>query len=165
VRGWRPTPLRGLDEIDRSVVIAVVAVRMMQAPPHDVVNVVAMWHGLMTAARPMQMTLAVAGVGRIVTPLPMGVVYGQGVLVIVGGTPDRVRMVKVSVVQVVHMALMTNGLMPTAGAMLMIMVWMSLACVAHEVGSCCDTRRTRMIDESGIGGGPYWWIQGEGSDC
>ena len=114
------------DDVERAVVVAVPLVRAMQVPVHEVIDVVSVRYRLVPAARPVH-------VGRVVPPAcvtgrargRMGFVHLDPVLVEVA----VVRMVKVPVVQIVHVALVLDRNVPAALAVLVIVL---VGLVAHD---------------------------------
>ncbi len=108
---------------DGAVIIAVPVVRVMQMPTHQVVDVAAVRDWLMPAVgavhvRGVVLVTVVLGcaVGRVLRP------DLKGVLVYV----VAVRMVQMSVVQVVDVALVPQGDMAAPGAVLMFVAGMDL---------------------------------------
>ena len=98
------------------MVVAVVLVRVVQAPVDEVVGVIVVRDGLVPAAG----TVGVAGgiVGGVGVPVGMFAVDCDGVLVDV----VVVRMVEVPVVQVVDVPVVSHGGVATAGTMLMVVL-------------------------------------------
>jgi hypothetical protein len=111
------------------MVIAVVSVGMVEVAIDQVVDVVAVRNRRMAAVGSVHMAFLVPAA-----------VMGRGAAIGVGGIDlenvliDVVRMwmMQVSVVQVVHMTLVLNGQVATAGSMLVVVVRVNLA-VAHGV--------------------------------
>jgi hypothetical protein len=101
------------------MVVAVVLVGVVQVARDEVVHVVAVRHGFVTATRRMFVVWLVpaAAVLRGAAVRVVGV-DGDGVLVDVA----LVRMVQVAVVQVVHVAVVQDRHVPAAGAVLVRMV-------------------------------------------
>ena len=120
--GWR------LGYLQLAVVVAVAAVRMMQVPVHEVIDVVAMRDRFMAATGAVDMRSIVAGAGR-------GVAVGirradfDDVLIDVPG----VRVVQMPVVQVIDVPVMFDRGVAAAGAVFVVVVGMNLA-VAHMGG-------------------------------
>jgi hypothetical protein len=106
------------------MVIAVVAVWVVQVAIHEVIHMVAMGHGFVAATFTMNMALLVPAAG-VLRRAAYGVCgsYVQGVLVGVA----LMRMVQVAIVQVVHMVAMLNGRVTTACAVLVAVVVVLLA--------------------------------------
>src|SRR5262245_45995179 len=107
-----------------------VAVRMMQPPIHKIVDVIAVRHGFMPAARAMPVSALVfrrAAVG-------VGGVDRKGMFV------DMIpmHMVQMAVVQIVDVAVVTNRGMPAVWTVLMGMVGMVLlGSGGHRLPSFC----------------------------
>jgi hypothetical protein len=59
----RPRPEFGSRNLDLAVVVAVVAVRVVQVAVHQVIDVVAVRHGLVAAARAVLVALVVLAAG------------------------------------------------------------------------------------------------------
>ena len=124
--GDRTESFRGsAHDRDRAVVVAVVAVRMVEVAVDEVVGVVAVRHRRMSAARPV---LVVGGVaGAVVGGSAVGRILGvdrEGVLL------DRAAggVVEVPVVQVVDVAVVRDGDVAAVGA---VAVRMMIVGVAH----------------------------------
>lgn len=104
----------GSDRRERAVVVAVAVVRMVEMPVHQVVGVIAVGHGLVTAARAVLVTglvRAAVVIGR--TALGIRFVDRDRVLVHV----VSMGMMQVAVVQVVHMIAVLDGHMAAPGPM------------------------------------------------
>ena len=110
-----------LRQIDRSMIIAMVAVRMMQMPVHQIIDVVAMGDRLMPTPRSMHMPGLVSG-AAVLRRAAIGVLGRHFNHVLVDMVP--VRMVQVPVMEKVDMVAMPDGGMTAAGAVLMRMVRM-----------------------------------------
>ncbi|WP_168175672.1 hypothetical protein [Pseudomonas sp. PA15(2017)] len=109
------------------MVVAMVAVRVMQVSIDEIVHMIAMGNGLMAAARSMHMIRSVSAtlVIRRAGIRVLGV-YFQAVFVHM----ITVRMMQVTIVQVVDMTIVLDGQMATARLVLMIVMGMLVA-VAH----------------------------------
>lgn len=99
------------------MIVAVVAVWMMQVAIDEIVDVVAVWHGLMAAIG----TMLVAGGVRSAVVLrgAIGRILardGDDVLVVVSG----VGMVQMPVMQVIGMPLMADGGVPAVGPVIVL---------------------------------------------
>jgi hypothetical protein len=125
------------------MIVAVIAMRMMQAPVDDVVQMVAVRHGLVTAAWAMHMATGSTGVAGMIAAVGVGGADLDHMLVVVRLAVDLVAVVQVAVVQIVHMVAVANGLMAAAGSMLMVVVGMGLAGVRHGGSSA-------VVDHSGL---------------
>jgi hypothetical protein len=117
-----------LDHLDGAMIIAVIAVWVMQVAIDEVVDVVAVRDGLVAAAGAVDVIGLVAaalmsgGAGRGVL-----LAHGDGVLVIVA----VVGVVQVAVVEVVDVTIVTDGGVAAVGAVDMIVVVVGV--VAHGV--------------------------------
>ena len=102
------------------MVIAVVAVGVMQAAIDDVVDVIAVGYGFVAATGTVDMAglMAFAGLAGGAA-VGVGLVDGQGVLVNV----VTVWVVQVAVMHIVHVIAVADGRVAAAGAMGVIMVF------------------------------------------
>lgn len=101
------------------MVVAMIAMRMMQMTVDQVVDVVAMRDGLMPAPRSMVVSWGVSGacvLGR--ANVRIGGRYRDHVFV----NMIRMRMVEMAVVQIVDMAIVAHCGVPALGAVLMIVM-------------------------------------------
>jgi hypothetical protein len=118
-----------LHDVHGAVIIAMIAVWMMKVAVDEIVDVIAMRHGFVTASRTVYMTGIVtactvrAGVGVRRTDLYL-------VLVDV----ISMRMMQMPVMQVVHVIPMFDRRVPASGAVLVIMMGVMgfIAGCAHE---------------------------------
>lgn len=101
------------------MVVAVVAVGVVQVPVHEVVHMVAVGHGFMSAAGAMH-------VARLV---PGACVRGRADVRVGGGDGDAVLVhmvavgvVQVAVVQIVSVSVMDDGSVTAAGAVSVIVI-------------------------------------------
>ena len=125
-------------QLDRPVIVAMVAVRMMQPPVHKIIDMIPMRHGFMPATRAMPVSAfvfrrAAGGVGGV---------DSKGMFV------DMVamHMVQMAVVEIVDVAVVTNRGMPAVWTVLMGMAGMALLgagghrlpsfCVVFQSGHC-----------------------------
>lgn len=102
-----------LDELQFAVVVAVIAVRMVQVPLDQIVNVIAVRDGFVTAPRPVLVVLGVASAVVLRRAL-IGVRHRDrnGMLIVV----VFMGMMEMPIVQVVGMAVMQDGGVPAVGA-------------------------------------------------
>jgi hypothetical protein len=122
--------------IERTVVVAVIAVRMMQVPVDEIVDVVAVRHRLVPAA----------GAVLVARLMPLAPVLGRAAVGVLGRDLDdvlvdvvAVRMVQVSVVQVVDVIAVADGGVPAAWAMLVGMIGvmrLRARCHAAPLSTC-----------------------------
>lgn len=101
-----------------------IAVLMMQAAVHNVINMVAVRHRFVPATFAVNMITALMG---MVAGIGIGFVYIQHVFVIMA----VVLVVQMAVVQIVHMITVFDGRMAATGAVDMIVVFVGMA-VAHD---------------------------------
>jgi hypothetical protein len=104
-----------------AVVVAVIAVRVMQVIADAIVDVIAMRNRLVTAAGAVDMTRFVAA-AAVVCGAPVGVVAGHLDHVLVDMIAMRV--VQVTIVQIVGVAAMAHRGVPAVRAVLMGMIGM-----------------------------------------
>ena len=117
--------MRLLHNLDRTVIVAVVAVLVVQAAVYDVVGVVAMRHGFVAAA--FAVNMAGTGLHRVAA-VGVGGVYIEAVLVVVA----VVLVVQVAVMDVVDVVAVFDRGMAAAFAVNVLVVGMGMA-VAHFV--------------------------------
>jgi len=111
------------------VVVAVPLVGVMQVPCHQVVDMVSVWNGFMTASRTMDMRRLVRSAGMLGRADPgIARAHLDGVLVDV----VAVHAVQVPVVQVIHMVAMKNGLVAAAGPVYMSVGFVDRMFVVHR---------------------------------
>lgn len=106
------------------MVITMIAVLVMQTAVDQIIDMVAVRNGLMTATFPMNM--ARTGIKRN-AGIRVGFIYRQGVFVVMA----VVLVVQMAVVQIVDMAVMFDGGMTAAAAVNMGVVVMNGA-VCHD---------------------------------
>lgn len=102
------------------MIVAVVAVGVVQAAVHQVVNVIAVWHGLVAAVGPVRVSLSVfllREVGR--TVCRVGGADFEDVLVNV----PLVMVMKMAVVEIINVAVVLDGGVAAIGAVLMRVVF------------------------------------------
>jgi hypothetical protein len=113
------------------VVVAVVAVRVVQVAADEVIGVVAVGHGLVAAAGAVLVGLvvAVAGVGRRAGGR-VGGADRQAVLL----DAAAVGVVQVAVVQVIDVVFVLDGGVAAAGAVLVVVVFVRLRHASASFG-------------------------------
>jgi len=114
------------------MIIAMVAVRMMQPTVHDVVDMIPVRHRFMTASRAVHVAVFLASAEPVLAASRVGLANGDDVLVVVDQTVDLVRMVEMAIMQIVDVVLMLQGRVSAAGSVAMIMVGMGMAVLAHR---------------------------------
>ena len=123
----RPSCLRGwsTDGFQRAVIIAMIAVRVVQSAGHQIVHMVAVRHGRMSAIRAMNVF------GRV-SVRTMSALVGVGFVhfdhVLVNMVP--VHVMQVPVVEIIRVTCMFNRRMATTGAMLVSVICV-LGAIAH----------------------------------
>lgn len=107
----------------RTVVVAVVAVGVVQVPVHEVVHVVAMWHGLVSAAGAVHVTRVVRA----------AVVVGCALIRVLRADRQHmlvdvvtVGVMQVAIVQVVHVPVVLQRGVAAAGTVLVCVALMNL---------------------------------------
>jgi len=96
------------------VVVAVVAMRMMQAPIYEIVDVIAMRHGFVAAIRPVPvLRLMAAGVMVRIAAVRIPCAHGDDMLI--GTAPLAV--LEPAMIEIIDMAFMLHGDVPAAWAM------------------------------------------------
>ncbi len=111
------------EHLHLAVVVAVAVVRVMQMAVHEIVHVVSVRRGRVSTRRPVAVR-GLMGAAGMLRRTARGVpgVLGEGALVRV----VRVRVVQVPVVQVVHVVLVLDGGMATAGGVDVVVTVMRL---------------------------------------
>jgi hypothetical protein len=95
------------------VVVAVIAVWVMQPALDKVVDVVAMRHGFMAAIRPMPVRCVVAAGAKLrITAVRIAVIHGDDMLL----GAAVLGMLKVAVIKVIDVTFMLHGEMAASGA-------------------------------------------------
>ena len=102
------------------MVVAVIAVLVMQTAVDDVVNVIAVRYGFVAAT--FAVNVAVAGVNRMAA-VRVGFINAQGVLVVMA----VVFMVQVAVVQIIDVAFMFDGSVAAVCAVDVVMMFVGFA--------------------------------------
>jgi hypothetical protein len=116
------------------MVVAVVAMRMVQMSVDQVVDVIAVWHRLVSAAWTVHM-MRVVPAAPVLGRAPIGI--GRRHLYRVLIDVIAVHMMQMAVVEVVHMVAMANGRMPAPGTVLV-----------------------RVVDVLAAGAGAHGWPRG-----
>lgn len=117
---------RLFDDLHRAVVIAMVAVLMMQTAVYQVIHVVAVWHGFVSAA--CAVAVFAASMHRVAAIWVSIIGYVQAVLVIMLG----VGVVQMPVVQIIHMVAVLDG-----GVSAVCAVNVGVVCVCLTIGHFC----------------------------
>jgi hypothetical protein len=107
------------------MVFAVIAVRVVQMAVHEVVDVVPMRDGFVTAARSVDVALLMPAAGGGVSVRIFGR-HGDDVLV----DMIALRMVEMPVIQIIHVSRVLHGDVPAAGPMVVGLIFMNLG--AHR---------------------------------
>ncbi len=104
---------------NRPVIIAVVAVRMVQVPINQVIHMVTMGYRRMAAARSVLMIGGMTGT-LVLWRTGVGVCRRDANHMFIDMIP--VRMVQMTIMQVVNMSFMLNSDVPAVGSMLVVVV-------------------------------------------
>lgn len=135
--------------INRPMTVTMIAAWVMQHTVDQIVEVIAMRDRLVAAIRPMMMTGAAASLCGIHATLGIAVVHSQPVFVVVRNLAvDAVWMMEMTVVEVVHVALMTDGGVSAPRTVLVGVVLMTVAC-AHDANLLESSR----FEDTGSGSG------------
>jgi hypothetical protein len=95
----------------RAVIVAVIAVRMMETTVHEIVDMIAMRHGFVPTIRPMPMRRLVAtGVMLRIAAIRIAVAHGDHMLL----GAAALGMFQVTVIEIIDVAFVSHGEM-TAG--------------------------------------------------
>ncbi|MFT4036025.1 MAG: hypothetical protein QM679_10680 [Patulibacter sp.] len=123
------------------MIVAMIAVRMMQVPVDEIVGVISVWHSVVAAARAVLVgdLVAAARMFRRADIRVLGV-DGNDMLVDV----VAMRVVQVSVVQVVDVAVVQHRRMPAPRTMLVIVVLVD-GVAAHGVSIAQLDRRANHL--------------------
>ena len=119
-----PLGLGGWNDLERPVVVAMVAVLVVQVTADEVVDVVAVWHRLVPAFRAVLVFGLVLGAVAVACAVGGVEIADRNCVTVDGGAGVVVQL---AVVQVVHVIVVADGRVPAGGAVL-VFVW-----VAHAV--------------------------------
>lgn len=86
------------------MIIAVVAVRMMQSALNDVIDMIPMRHCCMTAAGAVHVALFLASGESVLAAIRVGRTHSDDVLVIMDEAVDLVRVMEMAIVKIVNVA-------------------------------------------------------------
>ena len=126
-----PPPLRRglrLRQLQLAVIVAVVAVRMMQVAVHEIIDVIAVRDRFVAATGAVDMRGVVAGAGRGVAVGIRGADFDDVLI-----DMPRVRMMQMPVVQVIDVPVVLHRSVAAVGAVLVVVVGMNVA-GAHSGG-------------------------------
>jgi hypothetical protein len=113
---------------ERTVIVAVAAVRVVQVSAHEIVRVPGVRHAFMTACRSMRVALLMTAAGMLGRALrPVDARRGERVFVDVVG----VHVVKMAVVQIVRVAVMVHRSVATRRPVLMRMPLVLVTGLSH----------------------------------
>lgn len=113
------------------MIVAMPLMWVVQPPLDQIIGMVAVGHRVVPASRAV--LVACVEACPAVAAIRIEIRDGDDVLVDV----VAVRMVKMSVVKVIHMSVMTDGRMPAAGAMLVVVPMMGRMIAAHVAPPRC----------------------------
>lgn len=103
-----------IHNLDRAVVVAVVTMRMVQPAVNQIIHMITMRHRRVAAVRPVHMPILVLALQRM-TAVRVLIGHRQDVLIHM----VLVRMMKVTVMQIVYVTIMPDRRMPAARPVLM----------------------------------------------
>ena len=112
---------RTSDDLYGAVVVAMIAVGMMQAPVHQKIDVVAVWHRLVTAVLAVAVSRLVGGAISGGAAVGVAIAYGDPVLVDV----IFVGVVEVAVVQEIDVPLVPHDGVAAALFMLVVVAFVT----------------------------------------
>ena len=127
---------------NRAVIVAVVAVRMMQVAADQVVGVPGVRHRLVPAVRPVAVEGVVSAAG-VAGGAHARVDCGRGEFVVIHMV--AVRVVEVPVVEVIRVAVVLDGGVPAAHAVGVRVPLVGLASAAHRSPPCLREDRTPAL--------------------
>ena len=120
------------DELHRAVPVAVIAARVVQGAVDQVVDMVAVGDGLVTATGTVPVSRAAAGCGRVDAAFGVGGTDVQPVLVVMRDLAvDDVRMMQMAVMEIVHVTVVLDRGVTAVSAVLVLVIWMAVTGV-HE---------------------------------
>ena len=129
--------MSGLDDLDRAVIVAMIAMRMVQAAIDQIIDVIAMGHRLMAAIRPMHMAgiMALAGLAVVAAVRVLGADLDDMLIDMIA-----MRVMEVPIVKIIHMVAMADGGMAAILTVLMRVIVVDAAVVAHGSSFISDLR-------------------------
>jgi hypothetical protein len=112
ISGREPASVR--NDRQRPVIIAMVAVRMMEPAVNEIIDMVAMRHGLVAAVGSVTVCRIVAsGMVLRITAVRIAVAYGDHMML----GAAALGMLQVAVIEIINVAFMPHGEMTASGAM------------------------------------------------
>ncbi|MFM0093574.1 recombinase family protein [Paraburkholderia sediminicola] len=117
VRAFQPAAIARSREFDRAVVVAVIAVRMVQVAVDEIVDVIPMWDRLMAAPRSVNVGRVVAAAARRALVRIFGAHFELVLVYVIA-----VRMMQMTVMQIVNVIVVLDRSVSTVRAMLMVVV-------------------------------------------
>jgi hypothetical protein len=128
VRAFQPHAIARSREVNRAVVVAVIAVRMVQVAVDEIVDVIPMRHRFMAAPRSVNVARIVAAAARRALVRIFGAHFEPVLVYMIG-----VRMMQMTIMQIINVIVVLDCSMSTVGAMLMVVVSvMWFVAGAHE---------------------------------
>lgn len=132
------------DHLDRAVIVAVSIMRVVQVPIYEVADVIAMRDRRVPATRAVDVVgIVTAAVMTLGTFVWVFTIYCDGVLV----DMITMRMMKVTVMEIVNMTVMLNGDVATVGAVDVSVVRVDFA-IAHITKCCWRDSSTKSLSDS-----------------
>jgi hypothetical protein len=114
------------DDGHAAVVVAMVAVRVVKVAIDEIIDVIPVRHRFMAAVRAVFVRRFVSGAGMCGTAVRVGRRHGNGVFV---NRAIRGSVMKVTIVEVIHVVTVLDAGVPAGGAMLVGMV---IVCMRHR---------------------------------
>jgi hypothetical protein len=145
---WHCLPCSVGDYCERPVVVAVVAMRMMQAPIYEIVDVIAMRHGFVPAIRPVPVLRLVA-TGVMVRIAAVRILCAHGDDMLIGTAP--LTMFEPAMIEIIDVAFMLHGDVPAAWAMDVRRGLMRTVLFGCHGGSFLPTAQSSAGDYAGGG--------------
>jgi hypothetical protein len=117
VRAFQPHAIARSREVNRAVVVAVIAVRMVQVAVDEIVDVIPMRHRFVAAAGSVNVARVVAAAARRALVRIFGAHFEPVLVYMIA-----VRMMQMTVMQIINVIVVIDCSMSTVRAMLMVVV-------------------------------------------
>ncbi len=116
-RAFQPHAIARSREVNRAVVVAVIAVRMVQVAVDEIVDVIPMRHRFMAAPRSVNVARLVAATARRALVRIFGAHFELVLVYVIG-----VRMMQMTVMQIINVIVVLDRSMSTVRAMLVVVL-------------------------------------------
>ncbi|APA90320.2 hypothetical protein BJG93_32410 (plasmid) [Paraburkholderia sprentiae WSM5005] len=116
-RAFQPRAISRSREVNRAVVVAVIAVRMVQVAVDEIVDVIAMRHRFMAAPRSVNVARVMAAAARRALVRIFGAHFKPVLVYMIA-----VRVMQMTVMQLINMIVVLDRSMSAVRAMLMVVV-------------------------------------------